>query len=960
MAFRRILIANDNGNTARYLTDILKKMNYDVIGTVASREAAISIMLETCPDLILMDARLAGALEGIDTATHIQNQTDIPIVYLIDQMIDSDIERIVGTAPHGYLREPFDAETIRIVIEMALRQHKLEKQLRESDERYQMLVREAADGIHIADSENKLTLNFEKELKKSERRYHQLFETMHDGLVVGDLNLHYLDCNQAFLDILGYEDKADLIHKSYRTTTPPEYYSVEERIFQEQVLVRGYSDVFEKEYICKDGSRVPVSMRGWMHRDGEDRPDGVWWMVRDITFRKEALTDLRESERHYRELFDTSREGIAVMDMESRIMDCNTAFLNMLGYKSVDELRYKHLSDIVPPEFIEVEERINSEQVMARGYSDNYEKEYFRKDGTRIPVNMCLWLRRNKEGEAVGVWAVVRDITAQKQAEEAIKLSEMRYRSLFTQMMDGCGLHEIICDSQGKPVDYRFLEVNPALEQMIGINASELIGKTVLQVLPHTEQAWIARYGQVALTGIPAHFNDYHLQLDKYFEVTAFCPHLGQFAVIVVDVSERIKMQQVLEAERLSLAKRVEERTADLSIANLELAKAAQMKDEFLANMSHELRTPLTGILGMCEALNHVVYGPLNEKQTVAVHHIEDSGTHLLALINDILDLSKVEAGKMELDIRPVSLEAVCQASQRLVKQSAQKKQLKISSAYASDIGYILADEKRLKQIIVNLFSNAVKFTPEGGSIGIEVRGDRAAGLIFIIVWDTGIGIKKKDLERLFTPFTQLDSTLARQFGGTGLGLSLVLRLVELHGGSVSVESQPDMGSRFTITLPWNEAPAEVEKNILYQQTTTSLPAIRQALVVDHPVVLLVEDNPINLTTIADFLQVKGYKVHTAVNGIEAIDKTQSLNPDIILMDIQMPLMDGLEATRRIRSLPQIASIPIIALTALAMSGDRERCFNAGVNEYLSKPLRLDQLQQVIQTLLSEKPSLSA
>ena len=246
------------------------------------------------------------------------------------------------------------------------------------------------------------------------------------------------------------------------------------------------------------------------------------------------------------------------------------------------------------------------------------------------------------------------------------------------------------------------------------------------------------------------------------------------------------------------------------------------------------------------------------------------------------------------------------------------------------------------------------------------MRGDRVAGLIFITVADNGIGIKKEDLERLFAPFIQLDSTLARQFGGTGLGLSLVLRLVELHGGSVSVESQPGAGSRFTVSLPWNEAPGEAEEGRFYPQNT-SVPAVRQAITGDlpaadmdisdqyhgiHPVVLLVEDNPINLTTIADFLQVKGFKVHTAVNGIEAIAKALLLTPDIILMDIQMPMMDGLEATRHIRANPTISGIPIIALTALAMSGDRERCMEAGVNEYLSKPLRLDQLLQMMQTLM--------
>ena len=1165
MSPRKILIADDNGNVARYLSHLLKKMGYDVIGMVTSSEDAIAKAQESQPDLLLMDARLAGKLDGIDTAAHIRSQKDIPVVYLLDQAINLDLERAIATAPHGYLREPFEEETARLVIEMALRQHDLEVQLRESEERFQMLVREAADGIILANPQGKLVMvndaackvmgmtatqmlgrdfgqlypandpnqkmphmnelhrgqtlitermithkdgsmvaveshskilsngemqsmvrditerkRLEKEVRQSDQRYRQLYETLRDGLVVVDLDLRYLECNQAFLDILGYASFDELRHKSYREITPQEHLLLEERVINDQILTRSYCDVYEKEYFRKDGSRVPVSVRGWMRHDANGQPDGIWFIMRDITFRKEAMEALQESERHFRELFDTSREGIAVTDMKAHILDCNPAFLSMLGYESVEELRQKSLSKIVPPEYAEIENRINREQVQVRGYSDDYEKEFFRKDGSRIPVNMGLWLRRDQNGQPAGVWAVARDITAQKTAEEALKLSEARYRTLFSQMMDGFGLHEIICDDQGRAVDYRFLEVNPILEKIIGIKASELIGKTVLQVLPRTEPVWIERYGQVALTGKPAHFSDHHQQLNKYFEVTAFSPQKNQFAVVVVDVSEQVKMQHTLEEERASLAKRVEERTVDLKIANMELAKASRMKDEFLASMSHELRTPLTGILGMSEALNHLVYGPINEKQNTALQNIQDSGNHLLALINDILDLSKVEAGKMDLDLKPVSLETICLASLRLVKQNAHKKQLKVSTTFDSSLGLILADEKRIKQIVVNLLGNAVKFTPDGGSIGINVRGDRPSGLIFITVWDTGIGIKKEDLGRLFAPFVQLDSSLARQFSGTGLGLSLVLRLVELHGGSINVESQKDAGSRFTVSLPWNEVPPGGEKEQIYQQTR-SVPAVRQAvsgeddphasiedlsrflgqcrinritvcsdtnealqmaqeqqpdiilldihfsrqndvkilkdlkdneatsaipvivlsmvdekpqglapgaadyllkpisasrlqaainliyplypprsalLVVpetNHPVVLLVEDNPINLTTIADFLQVKGFQVHMGTNGIEAIEKSLAVRPDIILMDNQMPVMDGLEATRRIRANPQTGHIPIVALTALAMSGDRELCFEAGVNDYLSKPLRLDQLQQVINRLL-DKP----
>ena len=261
----------------------------------------------------------------------------------------------------------------------------------------------------------------------------------------------------------------------------------------------------------------------------------------------------------------------------------------------------------------------------------------------------------------------------------------------------------------------------------------------------------------------------------------------GQLATIF----EKARLDAALEEERALLARRVEERTAELNIANAELRQAARAKDEFLAGMSHELRTPLNAILGISEALQEQVFGPLNEKQLRYVHTIEESGQHLLALINDILDLSKVEAGKVELQIGPVVIESVCQASLQFIKQTALTRSKSRSPRQLdSQVTTIQADERRLKQILVNLLSNAVKFTPEGGAGRAGTWWAMWSGeRVHFTVWDTGIGIAPEDIGRLFQPFVQLDSSLSRQYTGTGLGLSLVKRLAELHGGSVSVES---------------------------------------------------------------------------------------------------------------------------------------------------------------------------
>jgi signal transduction histidine kinase len=414
---------------------------------------------------------------------------------------------------------------------------------------------------------------------------------------------------------------------------------------------------------------------------------------------------------------------------------------------------------------------------------------------------------------------------------------------------------------------------------------------------------------------------------------------------------ENARLYEAVRNEKALLTQRVAERTAELSAANAELERAARLKDEFLANMSHELRTPLNTILGMAEILQEKVYGELNDEQYQTVSYIMESGRHLLDLITDILDLAKIEAGKTELLIAPIAIDDVCQASLLFIKQTAMQKQIKVTPNIDQKVGVIQADERRLKQILVNLLNNAVKFTPEGGQIGLDVSGDEAQGVVHFTVWDTGIGIAEEKMERLFQPFVQIDSSLARQHEGTGLGLSLVYRLTEMHGGSVALQSEKGKGSRFTVSLPWPK-----EGRNAQGQSSKGAAAVGEALPLtptSKPVLLLAEDNQANIVTFTSYLQPRGYSLVVVRNGAEALERAREVKPALILMDIQMPGMDGLETTRRIRADAALAAVPIIALTALAMPGDRERCLEAGANEYLSKPVSLKRLVEIIETQLS-------
>lgn len=420
--------------------------------------------------------------------------------------------------------------------------------------------------------------------------------------------------------------------------------------------------------------------------------------------------------------------------------------------------------------------------------------------------------------------------------------------------------------------------------------------------------------------------------------------------ILGADITERKRAEDEIRRLNAALEQRVEQRTAELKQTNMDLARAMHAKDEFLASMSHELRSPLHAVLLTTETLAEGVYGELKAPQALALRAIIESGQHLLELINDILDVAKIEAGKLELILSPVSVLDVCRAAQRLVQEPALKKRLNIVTEFDPQAKIITADERRLKQILVNLLSNAVKYTPQGGQIGLTVHAEPETEVMRFTVWDTGAGISSENLEKLFKPFVQLDNSLTREHTGTGLGLSLVRGMVELHGGSVSVESVLNEGSRFTISLPWQP---------------TTLPALAASFP-DAPkagparpgegqLILLADDSEIAVSHLTAYLQARGFQVLVARNGQEAVALAVDAYPSLILMDIQMPKMDGFEAIRQLRARPDMADVPIIALTAMAMRGDQERCLEAGANLYFAKPVRLPTLLESINSLIADR-----
>lgn len=499
----------------------------------------------------------------------------------------------------------------------------------------------------------------------------------------------------------------------------------------------------------------------------------------------------------------------------------------------------------------------------------------------------------------------------------------------------------------------KFLAVNEATIQQYGFTAEEFQQMTIHDIRPAEEigklDILLQQYPKnIRVSGTWQHQRKNGERFDV--EVATYSLTFMNYSavlVIALDITERVKMEKILREERNLLSQRIEQRTADLQYANAELAQALRIRDEFLASMSHELRTPLNAILTTEEALTEGIYGQINTKQQRSLTVIKESAQHLLSLINDILDVSKIEAGCLTLNYEKIKVSDLCNAVVRLVKQLALDKKIKLQfqkSDYNIDTMFVQGDSIRLKQILVNLLSNAIKFTPEYGEVYISVESNQDKNNIQFKVKDTGIGIAKNDFSKLFQPFVQLESQLSRHYSGTGLGLTLVQRLTELHNGSIMVESELEQGSCFTITLPWQ---AEMNADLLESPAEISPPPPVAKPQNVH--ILVVEDDVRNSEHLEAYLQLHGYKVTIATNGQEGYERAAQLQPDLILMDIQMPVMDGFTATRKIRATPKLAHIPVIAFTALAMPGDERKCLNAGADAYVTKPVHLKDLLLLIQ-----------
>ncbi|MBD2338195.1 PAS domain S-box protein [Calothrix sp. FACHB-156] len=537
-----------------------------------------------------------------------------------------------------------------------------------------------------------------------------------------------------------------------------------------------------------------------------------------------------------------------------------------------------------------------------------------------------------KDGDRViGINTVCQEITDHKQVEEALRRSEERYRTLFETMEDGFCVVEMLFDENTTPIDYRFLEINPAFERETGLQ--QAIGKTARQLLPNLEKFWFETYGRVALTGEPVRFENGSDAMNRWFEVYAFPiegPEKHKVAILFKNISDR----KAIEAQREKLLQQEQ-------AAREAAERANRMKDEFLAILSHELRTPLNPILGWTKILQSPKITP--DKIQYGLNTIERNAQQQVQLIDDLLDISRIIRGKLSLSFAAINLSEPITAAVETVSLAAEAKAIQFEVLLDPKVGYVKGDASRLQQVVWNLLSNAIKFTPSGGQVTVQLT--RADCYAQIQVTDTGNGIKPEFLPHVFELFQQQDSSTTRAFGGLGLGLAIARQVVEAHGGKIAVASAGEgLGATFSVQLPLMSVS---NINILDSCNNPTLNLKDRRVIV-------VDDELDSLELVKVVLEEEGAVVEVVSSATNALPVLIQAPFDLLISDIGMPEMDGYNFIRQIRALPPQfnRNIPAIALTAYAGEANKLKILAAGFQAHLAKPIEPQNLLDAIAALM--------
>ena len=714
---------------------------------------------------------------------------------------------------------------------------------------------------------------------------------------------------------------------------------------------RGIEDIYELTYIRKDGSRFPAVVSVTALRDAQSAIIGYLLIGTDNTARKQAEEALLKAGALQSAIFNSANFSSIATDANGVIQIFNVGAERMLGYAAADVMNKITPADISDPQEVIARAKALSAELStpitpgfealvfkaSRGIEDIYELTYIRKDGSRFPAIVSVTALRDAQGDIIGYLLIGTDNTARQQVEEErMKLDQrLRDQQFYTRSLIESNIDAMMTtDPRGIITD-----VNKQTEALTGCTRDELIGAPFKNYFTDPERAEAA----IKLVLGEKNVTDYELtasardgkQTVVSYNATTFYDRdrrlQGVFAA-ARDVTDRKRFELELQ-----------ETNVELESAKSAAEKANLAKSDFLSSMSHELRSPLNAILGFAQLLESTSPLP-TASQKENIGQILQAGWHLLKLINEILDLAVVESGTLSISPEPASLTEVIAECQAMMEPQAQQRG--ISMTFPDIPYYVDADRTRVKQVLINLLSNAIKYNREQGTVEVTwtLTGPER---IRISVKDTGAGLPPEKMTQLFQPFNRLGRESAEE--GTGIGLVMSKRLVEQMKGVIGVESTAGVGSVFWFELLLTPAPtptAASADSIIVVQGREPTSALRRTL-------LYVEDNPANLALVEQLIARRSdICLLTAVNGTLGIEVARASRPDVILMDINLPGISGIEALKILREDPATAHIPIVALSANAMPRDIKKGLDSGFFHYLTKPIKIDELMDTIDVSL--------
>ncbi len=790
-----------------------------------------------------------------------------------------------------------------------------------------------------------------KQLQEQTQFYKMLIDNTMDWEVFRNSQGKILYVNKAFEHITGFS-QYDLINGTINekdVVHPDDWLLVAEAIkksVQKQIVSDLQFKIVRKDKIIRyiNLSATPVIVN--------EEFIGIRTSARDITAQhdflklKELDLALREKDKMFKIYIEKSPIAIFIVNDKGRYTFANSAAFKLLKY-SHEELLQLTIPDILSAE--NQEKAIdNFSKLKDLGFTENNEFELVCKDGSLIYVILDIVQISPKE-----YISFVKDITERKameltlkeQNEEYLTLneeykaaneelnnakntaqqSEQQFKELFENMEQGFALHKMVYNQKNEPIDYVFLMTNHSFEQITGLNARQIIGKTVRSVLPKIEDIWIENYGKVASTRIPMQFESYSEDFDRYFNVTAYSPTQGYFAVIFTDVTENKKYQR------------------DLILAKNAAEESNSLKTAFLQNMSHEIRTPMNAIMGFTSMLSKPDLR--EEKRNSFVKIIQNSANQLLSIVNDVLTMSALETNQEKINIEECNVNQILTDLLSIFKKQIENENVRLFLKPFSleNQANIKTDKTKLTKILSNLLSNAIKFTHHGNiEFGYTLEFDSAKPMLQFYVKDTGIGIKPEIHDKIFERFRQAELSVSRQYGGAGLGLSICKGFVNLLGGKIWLESKLDSGSTFYFTIPY------ISTNEILTPNQQPMPKEYDNLI------LVAEDEEYNYLYIEEILLDYNVLLIHARNGQEVMDYLNKNNSiDLILMDIKMPIIDGYTCTKMIKE--KQPKLPIIAQSAYALEHEI-RNYKPVFDDYVTKPINIDELLTKIQKYIQLKP----